>query len=190
MSTFLAQARARSLRVPTVPRPHLTVVPAVARQGRRVPFVALVVGILTAGLVGLLVLNTSLQRGAYIVSDLRAQAADLTLRQQDLQLKVAELQAPEQVAEKALALGMVRNDSPAFLSLATGKVIGVPTPGRPGDQVSLGESVSSVDSTRKAPPWEAGTHNSGSTGIDRVPSTTGANPGGRQQAKPGPGRRL
>jgi hypothetical protein len=143
-------------------------------EGRtsRVPFVALVVGVLVAGLVGLLVLNTSLQRGAYVVTDLRAQAAELGLRQQNLQLTVAELQAPQRVAEEALALGMVSNDSPAFLSLSTGKVIGVPAAGRPGDQVSIGSTASGTESGAGKPlPVVAGTRNSGSTGVERLPST-------------------
>ena len=170
MSSFLAQARARSLRgASSLPRPRLAVVPAAAERARGVPFVAFVVGLLVAGLVGLLVLNTSLQRGVYAVTDLRTQAADLTLRQQNLQLKVAELQAPQRVAEEALAIGMVRTNSPAFLSLRTGKVLGVPTPGQPGDQVLLGESVSNVKSSPKATPLWAGTRNSGTTGIEHLP---------------------
>jgi hypothetical protein len=132
-------------------------VPAAAERARGVPFVAFVVGLLIAGLVGLLVLNTSLQRGVYAVTDLRAQAADLTLRQQNLQLK------------EAVAIGMVRTASPAFLSLRTGKVLGVPTPGRRGDQVLLGESVSNVKSSPKATPLWAGTRNSGHTDIQHLP---------------------
>ena len=66
MSTFLGQARARALRpVAALPRPRLTIVPRVAARAPRVPFVLLVVTILISGLVGLLLLNTSLQRGAY-----------------------------------------------------------------------------------------------------------------------------
>lgn len=174
MSSFLAQGKARALRVPTTARSPLTVVPAVEGRSSRVPFVALVVGVLVAGLVGLLVLNTSLQRGAYVVTDLRAQAADLSLRQQNLQLTVAELHAPQRVAEEALALGMVSNDSPAFLSLSTGNVIGVPSAGRRGDQVSLGSSAASTETAGKPLPVVAGTRNSGSTGIERSPSTDSA----------------
>lgn len=171
MSLLPTQGRAaRAYGDPAVPRPQLTVVPAPASRVRRVPFVALVVGVLAAGLVGLLVLNTSLQRGAYVVTDLRAEAGDLALRQQDLQVKVAALQAPQRVAEQALALGMVKGDSAAFLSLGTGKVVGVPKVGRPGNQLRVGGSASSREASRKATPLEAGTRNSSSTGIERVPS--------------------
>ncbi|MBA2715811.1 MAG: hypothetical protein H0U51_01950 [Propionibacteriales bacterium] len=183
MSSLLASARARSSGALGAPRPQLDVVPVRAREARRVPFVALVVGTLTIGLVGLLVLNTSLQRGAYLVTDLRSQAADLTLRQQNLQVKVAELQAPQRVAEEALAIGMVQGDNPAFLSLTTGKVIGVPQAGRVGNQLDLGNAASPVSSASKASPLWAGTNNNGTTGLERAPgdeqSRRGANPAPR-----------
>lgn len=180
MSSLLASAKTRSS---GAPRPQLDVVPVRAREARRVPFVALVVGMLTIGLVGLLVLNTSLQRGAYVVTDLRGQAAALTLQQQHLQVKVAELQAPQRVAEGALEMGMVQGDNPAFLSLTTGKVTGVPQPGQAGDQVDLGSSIPAVSSASKASPLWAGTNNSGTTGLERAqrdePPRRSASPGPR-----------
>jgi len=182
VSSLLASARARSSGAAGAPRPQLDVVPVQAREARRVPFVALVVGVLTIGLVGLLVLNTSLQRGAYAVTDLRAQAADLTLRQQNLQVKVAELQSPQRVAEEALAIGMVQGDNPAFLSLTTGKVIGVPRAGRVGNQLDLGSSAATVSSASKASPLWAGTNNNGTTGLER---TQGDEPP-RRSANPAP----
>ena len=178
MSSFLAQSRARALRTPSVsslrapstPPPRLRVVPVATGNPRRVPFVALVVAVLAAGLVGLLVLNTSLQRGAYTVTHLRDQAADLRLRQQNLQLDVAQLQAPQRVAEEALAIGMVQGGSPAFLSLATGEVIGEATPGERGNQPQVGSSVSTPGFAGKATPLWAGMRNSGTTGVERAPS--------------------
>lgn len=186
MSSFLAPGRARPLRVssaqslrtptasplrtPSAPRPRLTVVSAGTAHGRRIPFVALVVAVLAGGLIGLLVLNTSLQRGAYTITHLRDQAADLRLRQQHLELTVAQLQAPQRVAEEALALGMVQGDSPAFLSLATGKVIGVARAGQPGNQPEVGGSVSTPGAAGKETPLWAGTKSTGTTGFERVPS--------------------
>lgn len=165
MSSFLAPARARSVRLPaTAPSPRLAVVPRSNTGPRRAPFVSLVVGLLAVGLVGLLVLNTSLQRGAYVVTDLRTRAAQLSLREQNLQTQVGRLQSPERLAAVAAANGMVRDDSPAFLSLRTGKVVGVPRPGQAANSVVLygGQAVSSSSKAAIVP---AGTHNSASTGL-------------------------
>ncbi len=186
MSSFLASGRARPLRAPTAQslrtsgapslrtqsasRAQLSVVPVGTPSASRIPFVALVVAVLVAGLIGLLVLNTSLQQGAYTITHLRDQAADLRLRQQNLELAVGRLQAPQRVAEEALAIGMVQGDSPAFLSLTTGEVIGVPTAGQPGNQPVLGGSATTLSSVGKATPLAAGTRNSGSTGVERAPA--------------------
>lgn len=182
MSSLLSTARARSLRPAPLPRPRLTIVPKVAARTPRIPFVLLVVTVLGLGLVGLLLLNTGLQRGAYEVTDLRQTSADLTLRQQNLRVQVADLQQPQQLAERALRLGMVRNDSPAFLSIATGKIVGAAVPGVAINKVDLGTSaVTSDPSAGKVPPEVAGEHLSGVGGIvqhkpdrprpnDRVPA--------------------
>lgn len=141
MSTFLGQARARALRpVSSLPRPRLTVVPRVASRAPRVPFVALVVAILLAGLIGLLLLNTSLQRGAYVTNDLQRQSEALTVTQQRLEEEIATLGASQRVAQKAQGLGMVPNDSPVFLSLADRKVIGKPVAGVAGKAANIRSS--------------------------------------------------
>ncbi len=130
--------RSRTWRGTGLPRPRLTVVPKVVAKAPRVPFVVLVVAVLGAGLVGLLLLNTSLERGAYQVTALRDQAAQVTLRQQGLQMQVAALQDPQVLARKAIALGMVQDPSPAFLSLRTGQLIGHPVAGVAGNQFDVG----------------------------------------------------
>jgi cell division protein FtsL len=138
MSTFLGQARARALRpVSSLPRPRLTIVPKVASRAPKVPFVALVVTLLLGGLVGLLLLNTSLQRGAYITNDLQRQSDELTVTQERLEQEIADLGASQRVAQKAQQLGMVPNDSPVFLSLADGKVIGKPVAGVAGRKADI-----------------------------------------------------
>jgi hypothetical protein len=83
-----------------------------------------VVIVLTAGLIGLLLLNTGLQRGAYRVSALQARADGLTVREQQLQREVSHLGQPQRIAREAVRLGMVQNVSPAFLDLRTGRTLG------------------------------------------------------------------
>ncbi|MGH3446058.1 MAG: hypothetical protein ACRDQA_13120 [Nocardioidaceae bacterium] len=173
MSTFMSQARARVLRpVSQLPRPRLTVVPRAAASDSRTAFVVLVVGVLGIGLVGLLLINTALQQGAYGVTDLRDRASALQVKQQNLEMQVAQLQRPQRVAEQALRLGMVRNDSPAFLSLNSGKVTGQAVPGVAGDSVNIsGVGGPSDQRPVKQMALIGGTANSASTGVTRHPAS-------------------
>lgn len=135
MSSLLDQSRARSSRPATQPafpsQPRLTVVPRRQRRALRLPFVLVVVLVLGAGLVGLLMLNTSLQQGAFRSAALERKAATLLDRQQDLALAVDALREPQRVSQKARLLGMVANENPVFLRLSDGKVLGRAEPARP-----------------------------------------------------------
>ena len=93
---------------------------------RRATFAALVVMVLGIGLVGQLLLNTSLGQGAFALHDLQQESADLAETQQSLQQQLAWLQSPEELAERAQALGMVVSKNPVFLDLTDGQVQGVP----------------------------------------------------------------
>ncbi|MFY9914848.1 MAG: hypothetical protein WAK18_09290 [Nocardioidaceae bacterium] len=170
MSTFLNQARARSLRPGlTLPRPRLTIVPKVAARAPRIPFAVLVISVLAGGLVGLLLLNTALQRGAYEVTALQDTSDGLTLRQQNLETEVASLQSPQRISERAVRLGMVANDSPAFLSLETGQVIGVPKVGTRAHRPTIGAlPARTAGRDTKVASDFAGEGLSGSTGAVKV----------------------
>jgi hypothetical protein len=125
MSSLLEQTRAMVRRpLQVAARPRLTIVPRLASRAPRVPFVALVVVVLTTGLVGLLILNTGLQRGAYQVSALQTRADGLALREQQLQREVSNLSQPQRIARDAVRMGMVANISPAFLDLRTRRTLG------------------------------------------------------------------
>jgi hypothetical protein len=120
--------------------------------------------LLAVGLVGLLVLNTSLQRGVYVETDLRTRAAQLSLREQNLQVQVSRLQSPERLAAVAAASGMVRNNSTAFLSLPTGKVLGVARPAQATNKVVVYGGRPAAQSS-KVPTIATGSHNSAGTGV-------------------------
>lgn len=132
MSSAVDLRRAAEQRPAAPPyRARLTVVPGRSRTLPRVPFAALVVLTLAVGVVGLLLLNTSLQHGAFRAAALSAQATALLDRQQDLELRVAALRSPQSVAERARRLGMVANPDPVFLRLPDGRVLGRPRPAPP-----------------------------------------------------------
>jgi hypothetical protein len=86
---------------------------------------------LGAGVVGLLVVNTSLQQGAFAVARLESKASALLASQQSLQLKVSALRDPGRLARRAQQLGMVADPNPVFLRLSEGRILGRPTPAQP-----------------------------------------------------------
>jgi hypothetical protein len=128
MSSFLAPTRTRVKITGAVQQRARLAVVRGGTHAPRVPFAALVLTVLALGLVGLLVLNTSLQQGAFYARDLEARASTLTQKREALQLQVAQLREPQRVADVAAGLGMVPNPSPAFLRLSDGQVLGDPHP--------------------------------------------------------------
>jgi hypothetical protein len=93
---------------------------------RRMPFAAVVVGLLGLGLIGQLVLNTSLQHGSFSQYDLAIERSTLAEQRQDLEQQLADRQEPGALAARAAELGMVHSENPVFLRLADGGVSGTP----------------------------------------------------------------
>jgi hypothetical protein len=135
-----------------------------------VPFVALVVTLLIGGLVGLLLLNTALQRGAYTTTALRDRASALDDRLQQLQVKVDSLSEPQRLARRAQRLGMVADASPGYLRLSTGAVVGDPRAGKRANKVDVGGSVAVPAHRGKAMPLPAGAQATLTTGPVVVPA--------------------
>jgi hypothetical protein len=95
-------------------------------QVRRGPFVAVVLGLLAAGLLGLLTLNTVLAQDAFRLHALQLEGKVLADREQELQTAVEALQAPRAIDQRATALGMVAGGPPEFLQLPSGTLLGAP----------------------------------------------------------------
>jgi hypothetical protein len=136
MSTMHA-ARPR----PRAPRPArstalpLRLVAPVRSRAGRAPFVVVVLTVLGTGLVGLILLSTVLQAQAFEVARLSSRADALAVQQQDLRREVEQLQAPANLAQRAVRLGMVPNTNPVFLRPGDGTVIGDPEPAEPRSNV-------------------------------------------------------
>jgi hypothetical protein len=107
-------------------RPPLMLVQPPAVPAGRAPFVAAVVVLLAAGLLGLLVLNTVLAKDAFRLHTLQVETKALAEREQVLTREVESLRAPGALAARAAALGMVPAGPPAFLRLPDGAVLGAP----------------------------------------------------------------
>lgn len=95
------------------------------------PFAFLVVVALAAGVIGLLLVNTSLQQGAFAMAALEGKASALLARQQSLELEVAALRDPGRLSRRAERLGMVADRSPTFLRLSDGRILGGAGAGAP-----------------------------------------------------------
>lgn len=143
-------SRVSGLRVPrfaeeAILRARLSVVPRQDRAAGKVPFVILVGLVLLGGVVGLLMFNTHMQKSSFYVSSLQTKATDLHEQAQQMRLDLEKARDPQALAEWALANGMVPPDSPAFLRLSDGKVLGKAKP-------STGENAFRVDTPAPGKP--------------------------------------
>lgn len=111
-------------------QPRLHLVPTPALRPPKAPFVVLVVGLLSAGLVALLYLNTAIAENSFRMHALQQRTAALNLQEQQLQRGIDDLEAPGALSVKARRMGMVPAGNPAFIQLPHGKVLGVPTPAK------------------------------------------------------------
>jgi len=140
MSTQLFGAGSRMPRIAeaAVERARLTVVPRDRRRRTpRVPFVALLSLLLVGGVAGLLLLNTTMQQVSFTATSLEARATSLEAQRQGLQMDVDSLRDPQRVAVQARRMGMVPEDTPAFIRLGDGTVLGKPVPATGADAVRL-----------------------------------------------------
>lgn len=137
--SMVSQVRARVPRTAraAVERTRLTVVPARRVRAPRTPFAVLVLGLLAAGVVGLLMFNTQMQQASFHATALEQRADALVARQQSLTMELARLRDPQRLAHEAKKLGMVAPSVPAFLRLSDGAVVGRPTPATLADVVPI-----------------------------------------------------
>jgi hypothetical protein len=137
MSTVFSPSKARVTPAPAKPQPKLRVVYGAPFRPPRMPFVIFVVSLLAAGLVGLLLLNTELQSGTFQITKLNNQASQLRDQQEGLEKQVRTLESPQNLADRALRMGMVPNPNPVFLRLSDGHVLGVPEEGKSGTGATM-----------------------------------------------------
>jgi hypothetical protein len=169
MSTLMSQISTARTRVPrfaeaAVERARLTVVPqrAMGRtQAARTPFAVLVIAMLAAGVVGLLMFNTNMQQASFRATSLQREAADLSAKQQSLNMELDQLRDPQRLAVAAKALGMVAPAQPAFVRLSDGRVLGTPTPATGADSVRISSLPSAKPRSINPPPI-----------VIKVPATT------------------
>jgi hypothetical protein len=165
----------RSAPRPGPAAPRLRVVSAPAHTRSRAGLVLGCITLLGGGLVALLLLNVSLEKGSYELQEQQSQATQLQDRAQSLREQLATLQAPQNLAAQAGRLGMVPNPNAAFLRASDGKVLGVPTRA----VAPMAPSVTPAPGTTGAAA-NGGTTATGTTTAKKPASTTGG------VKKPGP----
>jgi hypothetical protein len=89
----------------------------------RTPFILLLVGLLGGALISLLVISTTLAQGAFRITSLQQQNANLARQEQTLSNQVAKAGNPALIAEEATQLGMRPNPRLGFIDLKTGKIV-------------------------------------------------------------------
>jgi len=151
MSTVFSPSKARVTPAPAKTQPKLRVVYGAPFRPPRMPFVIFVLSLLAAGLVGLLLLNTELQSGTFQVTALSQRADQLQDDQEQLEKQVRTLESPQNLADRALKMGMVPNPNPVFLRLSDGQVLGVPEEGKAGTGTAMFGPGTPTGTTSKPP---------------------------------------
>ena len=124
--------------------PRLRVVSAARHTRSRAGLVVACVALLVLGLVGLLLLDVNLERGAYDLQAQNQRAELLREQAQKLRGEIIEQEAPQHLEKSAAALGMVpQPGAPVFVE-PNGKTIGVP-------QRAVASPSPSVTSTASSP---------------------------------------
>lgn len=118
---------------------------------RRAPFAIFCLGVLAAALVTVLVLNISVTSGQYQLVQLRNEQLGLEQQNQDLQQRVQNYEAPQNLAVRAAQLGMVAATSKGQIDLKTLLVTGQPKPAEKGTSQGAVIAAPEVDGYKATP---------------------------------------
>lgn len=139
-------------------------------------FVALCLALLVAGLLGVLMLNTSMAKGSFVLGDLQDTSNELAAAEEELSHAIDAQSAPAELAKRALDMGMVPSTSAAFLRLSDGKVLGVaqaPDPKKEFTVATQGNSAAAA--ARPATTPQATVKTVGTVTTTTVTTVKGAN---------------
>lgn len=92
----------------------------------RVFYAVVTISVIFGIIVAQLLLSVAVSSGAYEISGLQAQNRELTRTHQSMSQDLDRLASPQNLAANAEALGMVNNNTPVYLRLSDGAVLGSP----------------------------------------------------------------
>jgi hypothetical protein len=161
--------------------------PPASSSAPRTPFVVLILGLVVAGMVCLLLLNTAVNQNSFQLHGLQSSQKSLDIQEQGLRQDVDQLQAPGSLAAAARRLGLVPAGQPAFIRLPDGHILGVPTPAKSSSSSSADTSDGAQPlvpntgaGTPSNPPANGGAAagTSGGAAAGATGGATGTTPGG------------
>ena len=123
-------ATARPLRAPRrgpAPTPLRVIPSSITRTGTGT-FATTCIGLLIAGIIALLLLNTALAQGSLALGDLQRESARLSDTAGNLQEEIDRASATGSLARSAAEIGMVRMNTRGYIDLSKGTVSGAPEP--------------------------------------------------------------
>lgn len=115
-------------------------------------FPVLLVSLLLAGLAALLALNTAMAKDSFEAGRLEARSAELSETREALVQDVNAQSAPQALAARAGALGMVPSEAAAFVDLEQGAVLGVAKAAEKPDGFTVDAAASASGSTAPGAP--------------------------------------
>lgn len=163
---------------PPRPAAPLRVVAGRTGETSRGGFVVLCLLALVLGSLSILLLNTSRAKGAFELRDLQARSDFLADAEESLQHDITAQAAPGALAQRARSLGMVPNESAAFLRLSDGRILGVAKPAVADPTFSVVTNPATVPARTASVPSStastAGTASATSTGPTKTVTTKGS----------------
>lgn len=128
-------------------RHHLKMVaPLRPERASRGVFAMVITGGLGLGLVAMLLINTTVAQGAFTVSELKSQQRELNQALATLTEQVEAAGAPALLEQRARELGMVPSETPVFIEVPNGEVLGKPK-AAPGNVNGIPTLATPADAT-------------------------------------------
>jgi hypothetical protein len=124
--------------------PRLQVAPPAPISAPRAPFIAVMIALVIAGVLGILLVNTKTNENSFQISKLQDEQTTLDNQQQQLENQLAHFESVGNLDALAKAQGLVRG-TPAWIRLPDGKVIGVPKPATGEPAVTAQDEADAVE---------------------------------------------
>ncbi len=126
---------------PTAPRRGLSIRRAAGTRRRPKAFFAyLTAGVMFGVMIAQMLLSIALESGAYEIAHLQTANKEATRTFEKVTQEIDRLASPQHLATNAEALGMLSNNTPAYLRLSDGAVLGAPSSGDGFTNLVAGDS--------------------------------------------------